>query len=141
SITELRQHGIARDDAEAARKALMAGVDMDMMGDVYLKHLGGEVDAGRVPMAAVDEAVQRVLRVKFHLGLFDRSDVDPAAAKALMQTQDARDVALRAAQEGIILLKNDRETLPIGEGVSSVAVIGAMARPEDERVWTDPAGL
>jgi beta-glucosidase len=141
SITELRLHGIAKDDPEAARKALLAGIDMDMMGDVYHKHLANEVRAGRVPMAALDEAVRRVLRVKFHLGLFERPDVDPAAAPALMQTQGARDAALRIAQEGIILLKNADATLPIAPAVKSVAVIGAMARPEADRVWTDPAGL
>ncbi|SEG06391.1 glycoside hydrolase family 3 N-terminal domain-containing protein [Bosea lathyri] len=141
SITELRLHGIAKDDAEAARKALLAGIDMDMMGHVYHQHLAGEVKAGRVPMKALDEAVRRVLRVKFHLGLFERPDVDPAAAPALMQTQEARDVALQGAREGAILLKNANETLPISAAVKSVAVIGAMARPEDERVWTDPAGL
>ncbi len=141
SITELRLHGIARDDAEAARKALLAGIDMDMMGDVYHKHLAAEVTAGRVPMKALDEAVRRVLRVKFHLGLFERPDVDPTAAPALMQTQAAREVALKAAQDGAMLLKNANETLPIGPAVKSVAVIGAMAVPEDERVWTDPAGL
>lgn len=141
SITELRFHGIAKDDAEAARKALLAGIDMDMMGDVYHKHLAAEVQAGRVPMRVLDEAVRRVLRVKFHLGLFDKPDVDPAAAPALMQTEDARKVALAAAQESVILLKNAGGALPIGPSVKSVAVIGAMAVPEDERVWTDPAGL
>ena len=94
-----------------------------------------------MPMRALDEAVRRVLRVKFHLGLFEKPDVDPAAAPALMQTQEAREVALRAAHESVILLKNADETLPIAPAVKSVAVIGAMARPEDERVWTDPAGL
>jgi beta-glucosidase len=141
SITELRLHGIAKDDAEAARKALLAGIDMDMMGDVYHKHLAGEVKAGRVPVKALDEAVRRVLRVKYHLGLFERPDVDVAAAPALMQTEEARKVARQAAREGVILLKNDRRTLPIAPSVKSVAVIGAMAVPEDERVWTDPAGL
>jgi beta-glucosidase len=141
SITELRLHGIARDDAEAARKALIAGIDVDMMGNVYHRHLAAEVKAGRVPMRVLDEAVRRVLRVKFHLGLFEKPDVDPTAAPALMQTQEARDVALRAAQESVILLKNADATLPIAPAVKSVAVIGAMARPEDERVWTDPAGL
>lgn len=141
SITELRLHGIAKDDAEAARKALLAGIDMDMMGDVYHKHLAGEVKAGRVPMKALDEAVRRVLRVKYHLGLFERQDVDVAAAPSLMQTEEARKVARQAAREGVILLRNDRQTLPIAPSVKSVAVIGAMAVPEDERVWTDPAGL
>ena len=141
SITELRLHGIARDDAEAARKALIAGIDMDMMGDVYHKHLANEVRAGRVPVKVLDEAVRRVLRVKYHLGLFGKPDVDPATAQGLMQTEAAREVALQAAREGAILLRNADETLPIRETVKTVAVIGAMAVPEDERVWTDPAGL
>jgi beta-glucosidase len=141
SITELRLHGIARDDAEAARKALLAGIDMDMMGDVYHKHLANEVKAGRVPVKALDEAVRRVLRVKHHLGLFERPDVDVAAAPSLMQTEEARKIARQIAREGVILLKNERQTLPIADTVKSVAVIGAMAVPEDERVWTDPAGL
>ena len=141
SITELRLHGIAKDDAEAARKALIAGIDMDMMGNVYHRHLADEVKAGRVPMKALDEAVTRVLRVKFHLGLFDRPDVDVAAAPKLMQTEEARRVARQIAREGVILLKNDADTLPIAPGIGTVAVIGAMAVPEDERVWTDPAGL
>jgi beta-glucosidase len=141
SITELRLHGIARDDAEAARKALLAGIDMDMMGDVYHNHLAAEVRAGRVPMKALDEAVRRVLRVKYHMGLFEKPDVDPAAAPKLMQTAEASAVALQAAREGAILLKNADGILPIRETVKSVAVIGAMAVPEEERVWTDPAGL
>lgn len=141
SITELRLHGIAKDDAEAARKALLAGIDMDMMGDVYHKHLAAEVKAGRVPVKALDEAVRRVLRVKYHLGLFERPDVDVAGAPSLMQTEEARKVARQAAREGVILFKNDKQTLPIAPSVKSVAVIGAMAVPEDERVWTDPAGL
>lgn len=141
SITELRLHGIAKDDAEAARKALLAGIDMDMMGDVFHKHLANEVKAGRVPVKALDEAVRRVLRVKYHLGLFERPDVDVAAAPSLMQTEEARKVARQAAREGVILLRNDKATLPIAPSVKSVAVIGAMAVPEDERVWTDPAGL
>lgn len=141
SITELRLHGIARDDAEAARKALLAGIDMDMMGDVYHKHLAAEVRAGRVPMAALDEAVRRVLRVKYHMGLFEKPDVDPAEAPKLMQTAEASAVALQAAREGAILLKNSGGVLPIRETVKSIAVIGAMAVPEEERGWTDPAGL
>ena len=141
SITELRLHGVAKDDAEAARKALIAGIDMDMMSDVYHKHLAGEVKAGRVPVKVLDEAVRRVLRVKHHLGLFEKPDVDVSAAQGAMQTEEARKVALKAAQESVILLKNTGGLLPIGPAVKTVAVIGAMAVPEDERVWTDPAGL
>ena len=67
-IHELIAHGVARDEAEAARKALLAGVDMDMESRIYETHLADELHAGRVPMEAIDEAVRRVLRVKFRLG-------------------------------------------------------------------------
>lgn len=142
SITELRLHGIAKDDAEAARLALGAGVDMDMMGDVYHTHLANEVKAGRLPMATLNEAVRRVLRVKHHLGLFEAPDVDPKASDAKLQTQEARDVARRIAREAIILLKNDKATLPLAkESGRRIAVIGTLARPDNERIWTDPAGF
>ena len=78
-IHELIGHGVARDGAEAARKAILAGVDMDMMGQLYITHLPEEVRAGRVPESVVDEAVRRVLRTKMRMGLFDRPDVDPVA--------------------------------------------------------------
>ena len=77
SVQELVGHGIAADGAEAARKALLAGVDMDMMGQLYIKHIPAEVRAGRVPEAAVDEAVRRVFRTKIKIGLFDKPDIDP----------------------------------------------------------------
>ena len=77
-IGELINHGIAADGAEAARKAILAGVDMDMMGLLYIKHLPDEVRAGRVPESVIDESVRRVLRTKFRMGLFDRPDIDPS---------------------------------------------------------------
>lgn len=142
SITELRLHGVARDDAEAARLALAAGVDMDMMGDVYRRHLANEVKAGRLPVATLNEAVRRVLRVKHHLGLFEAADVDPALADARLQTAEARDAARRVAREAIILLKNDRGVLPLAKGsAQKIAVVGTLARPDKERIWTDPAGF
>ena len=80
-IGELIDHGIAADGAEAARKAILAGVDMDMMGLLYIKHLPDEVRAGRVPESVIDESVRRVLRTKFRMGLFDRPDIDPSASR------------------------------------------------------------
>src|SRR5205085_9490129 len=71
SIKELMAHGIANDGATAARKALLAGVDMDMESGLYLGELAAQVRSRAVPVAAIDEAVRRILRVKFALGLFD----------------------------------------------------------------------
>ncbi len=141
SIPELMAHGVARDEPEAARKALSAGVDIDMMGFVYARHLAAEVRAGRVPVAQVDEAVRRVLRVKFHAGMDKIADIDPGTAEAALQSPPALDAARRAGRESIILLENDG-VLPLDPGrARRVAVIGALARPDQEKVWTDPAGV
>lgn len=141
SIPELMAHGIARDEAEAARKALAAGVDIDMMGFVYAKHLAAEARAGRVPMAQIDQAVRRVLRVKFHAGMDRIADIDPRTAESALQSPPALDAARRIARESIILLENDG-TLPLDPArIKRVAVIGALARADQERVWTDPAGV
>jgi beta-glucosidase len=141
SIGELVRHGVARDKAEAARKALLAGIDLDMMGEVYINHLEDELKAGRVPMAALDQAVRRILRVKFHLGLFDRPMVNPALTGPALQTPEARAAARDMARESIILLKNDNDLLPLKPEHRSIALIGAMARHEEEKAWTDPAGI
>jgi beta-glucosidase len=141
SIGELVRHGVARDKGEAARKALLAGIDLDMMGEVYLTHLEAEVKAGRVPVAAVDLAVRRLLRAKFHMGLFEAPMIEPSTTGAKLQTPEARAVARDAAREAIILLKNDNDLLPIRAEVKSIALIGQMARHEEEKAWTDPAGI
>lgn len=141
SVGELVRHGVARDRGEAARKALMAGIDMDMFGGAYLAHLPIEVRAGRVAMQVLDEAARRVLRVKMQLGLFEKPDVDPAKTEAELRTPETRDAARRMARESIILLKNENAILPIRDTVGSIAVIGAMARHEEDKVWTDPAGF
>lgn len=127
AIHELIAHGIAKDGAEAARKALLAGVDMDMMGGLYDAHLADEVRAGRVPEAAVDEAVRRVLRVKLRLGLFERAPVDPAHVDAIFPTPQSRDAAREVARESMVLLQNRGGVLPLKPGTRRVAVVGALA--------------
>jgi beta-glucosidase len=141
SIGELVRHGVAADKAEAARKAITAGIDLDMMGEVYMTHLADEVRAGRVPERVVDEAVRRMLRVKFHLGLFEKPMVNPALTGDLLQTREARAAARDMARESIILLKNDEELLPLKPAHRRIALIGPMARHEEEKAWTDPAGI
>jgi len=141
SIPELIKHGIARDEPEAARKALAAGIDIDMMGFVYARHLAAEVRAGRVPMVQVNAAVRRVLRVKFHAGMDRMADIDPKTAEVALQSPAARDAARRNARESIILLENNG-ILPLRAAAAKrVLVVGALARADQERVWTDPAGV
>lgn len=126
-IHELIGHGIAADGAEAARKAILAGVDMDMMGQLYIKHLPEEVRTGRVPMQVVDEAVRRVLRVKFRLGLFDRPDADPSKVDSVFPSPESRKAAREVARETFVLLQNRNGVLPVAPSVRSIAVIGPLA--------------
>jgi beta-glucosidase len=132
-IHELIGHGVARDGAEAARKAILAGVDMDMMGQLYITHLPEEVRAGRVPESVVDEAVRRVLRTKMGMGLFDRPDVDPSRTDAIYPSVESRRAAREVARETLVLLKNGAGTLPLGTGTRSIAVVGPLAdAPRDQ---------
>src|SRR5215208_1715215 len=127
AIHELIAHGIAADGAEAARKAFLAGVDMDLAGGLYDLHLADEVRAGRVPEAAVDEAVRRVLRVKFRLDLFERPDIDASRVDAVFPTPQSRQAARSVARESLVLLQNRGDVLPLAPGMRSVAVVGALS--------------
>jgi len=121
SIAELKAHGIAASLTDAGRQALTAGVDMDMVASIYVDSLPALVRAGKIPMTVVDEAVRRILRAKFRLGLFD----DPYRAMPPVDPDTA--LARRAARESIVLLKNDSSLLPIASTVKSIAVIGPLA--------------
>ncbi len=123
SIEELRAHGIAGSRAEAGRLALAAGVDMDMVSRIYVDSLPALVTSGRVPLAQVDSAVRHVLRAKLKLGLFD----DPYRTASSESATPDRALARRAAQEAIVLLKNEGGLLPLGARSRTIAVIGPLA--------------
>lgn len=132
-IGELINHGVAADGAEAARKAILAGVDMDMMGELYIKHLPDEVRAGRVPESVIDESVRRILRTKIRLGLFDQPAIDPSRTEAGFPSPESRKAAREVARETLVLLKNDKDVLPVKSGTRSIAVIGPLAdAPHDQ---------
>lgn len=136
SVHELISHGLAATREEAVEKAVMAGLDMEMSGRLYPDFLPGLVRAGRVPEARLDDAVRRVLRVKFRLGLFDPPGpfpaADPAAAATVLAAPEIRAAARDAARRSIVLLKNDGELLPLVRPPRRIAVIGAAARdPSD----------
>jgi beta-glucosidase len=129
AVRELVPHGIAPDGATAARKALTAGVDMDMESDLYRTKLAALVRSGEIPESTVDEAARRVLRLKFALGLFDHpyTDVTPA----YRATAERRALARKAAEESLVLLKNDDtsesgKVLPLQPG-KTIALIGPLA--------------
>jgi beta-glucosidase len=127
AIAELMHHGIAADLAEAATLALKAGVDIDMMADAYRRGLPVALERGHVTMMEIDESVRRVLTLKEQLGLFDdpyrRGAAPEPAAVVGRRRQLARAVGARA----LVMLKNDRETLPLAASLRRLAVIGPLA--------------
>ncbi len=106
AVSELLKHGIAADGAGAANKALSAGVDMDMEGDLYRTRIPALVQSGQLPLPVVDEAVRRILRVKYAMGLFDHPYA-PEDGKPYAATDEKRALARKAAEESLVLLKNE----------------------------------
>src|SRR3989454_427811 len=123
SVAELINHGVAAGPSEAGRRALTAGVDMDMQSSIYVDSLPALVRANRVPMAVVDSAVMRVRRAKLRLGLFR----DPYRARTTPPVAETRALARRVARESIVLLKNEKGLLPLNRNTPTIAVIGPLA--------------
>lgn len=123
AVRELLAHGVALDEATAAREALMAGVDVDMASDVYSKQLAELVRSKAIPEEAIDMSVRRVLGVKFALGLFEHPYA-PGAADPISQPN--RELSRKAAEESVVLLKNDNAVLPLSAG-KTIALIGPFA--------------
>ncbi len=137
SIGELVPHGVAKDLKQAAELAIKAGVDMDMESRSYIKNLKTLVEENKVSVQNVDESVRRILRIKFKLGLFD----DPykycnaEREKEIAFGKDIIDATLNVARESIVLLKNEKNILPLSKNLKTVAVIGPLANSH-----SDPLG-
>jgi beta-glucosidase len=125
AIHEMLAHGTAADDSQAALEALTAGVDMDMVDGAYLQSISELVKSGKLPESVVDEAVRRVLRVKFKAGLFDHPYADPNREKTDLLTPASLQTERKLAQESMILLQN-RGVLPLKKN-QTIAVIGPLA--------------
>ena len=139
AVMELRNHGIAQDAATAARKAFLAGVDVDMMSHYYDAELAAQIRSGKVPMAAVDEAVRRVLRVKFALGVFDHPYAQGTEVTAAVA--EHRPLVRKAAEESLVLLQNKpfngaSPVLPLPGTAAKIALIGPLADDTGEMVGT-----
>lgn len=133
SIDELVTHGVARDQAEAARLAIRAGNDMDMCSQAYSSALARAVAAGDVDVRLVDEAVRRILRVKFALGLSDdpyRYN-DPERERRTLRTEAHLAAARDVARKSIVLLRNESDILPLAKQGGTIAVIGPLADDRD----------
>jgi beta-glucosidase len=125
----VERHRMFGDVRDAAARAIKSGVDAETPDDDAYKHLPELVRSGRVPQALVDEAVRRMLRLKFESGLFENPFADPATAEARTATPDAVALAREAARKAIVLLKNEGGLLPLDAGrLKRVAVLGTHAR-------------
>lgn len=127
AIEQLKNQGLAATKKEAARYAFTAGLEMDMMSHAYDRHLKELVEEGKVSMAQVDEAVRRVLLLKFRLGLFERPYTPVTTEKERFFRPQSMDIAARLAAESMVLLKNENNVLPLTDK-KKIAVIGPMAK-------------
>lgn len=135
SAAEMIPHGFAADGKDAALKSVNAGVDMEMVSYTFVHHLPALIKEGKVKQSTVDNAVRNILRIKFRLGLFENPFVDenlPSVMYANTHLQAAR----RAAVESAILLKNEKEVLPLKERLKTVAVVGPMAHAPYDQLGT-----
>jgi beta-glucosidase len=144
AVRELINHGVAENGAVAARKALTAGVDMDMESDLYRTELAGLVQTGELGEPVIDQAVRRVLRVKFALGLFDHPYADETKPPDTV-TPEKRQFARQAAEESMVLLKNStvipyaKPVLPLDHNTRKIALIGPLADSAVDMLGSWPA--
>ena len=132
AVAELVAHGVANDGSTAARKAFLAGVDMDMVSSLYHENLAQLVRSREVPEMDVDEAVRRVLRVKFALGLFEHPYADETREAAAMLQPESLSLARTVAERSLVLLKNasfsgGAPVLPLSNKAGTIALIGPLA--------------
>jgi beta-glucosidase len=126
AVPQLIPHGVAADESEAARLALLAGNDMEMQSRLFSARIPQLIDDGRVSTARIDESVRRVLRLKLKLGLFDHPYSDESRERVIFIPEHqaaAREIAGRC----LVLLKNDGGLLPLGKDIRSIAVLGPLA--------------
>jgi beta-glucosidase len=127
SVKELINHGIAATEKDAAQAAINAGVDMEMVSRLFNQHGPELLKEGKVSQATIDEAVRRILRIKFRLGLFEHPYTDEAPESTVLLTAANRTAAREIAGRSMVLLKNDRELLPLSKSIGSIAVVGPLA--------------
>ncbi|MFZ1528766.1 MAG: glycoside hydrolase family 3 N-terminal domain-containing protein [Ferruginibacter sp.] len=149
SVGEMINHGYAKDNYDAALKAITAGSDMDMESRSYKDHLAKLVKDKKVPMALVDDAVKRILKKKFEMGLFE----DPyrfsnaAREKAAMNNPAHMQAARDMAKKSIVLLKNENKILPLSKNTKTVAMIGPVVKLVRENLgfwsteWPDSSSI
>jgi beta-glucosidase len=127
AVEELIKHGLAADGADAAQLALNAGVDMEMVSRLYNMHGAQLLKDRKLSLATIDEAVRRILRIKFRLGLFEHPYADEARERTEILSPPHRAAARELAARSFVLLRNERETLPLSASARQIAVVGPLA--------------
>ena len=127
AVRELINHGVAGNEEQAAALALNAGVEMEMVSRSYNQFGPALLKQNKLTQATIDEAVRRILRIKFRLGLFDRPYTDEAREPSALLRPESIRLAREIAGRSMVLLKNERETLPLNKNIGSIAVIGPLA--------------
>jgi beta-glucosidase len=131
AVEQLIPHGVAATKEEAARKALSSGIDMNMVDGAYAL-LVDDVRAGRFPVAIVDQAVRRVLRAKFQLGLFENPYAEAEGEDRVFLLPEHREAAREVAEKSVVLLRNEGGLLPLSKDVATIALIGPFIEDKGE---------
>lgn len=136
SVEELVNHRYAVDKKDAAKKAITAGLDMEMVSLCYHSHLAELIKEGKVEMATLDNAVRRILNIKYELGLFEDPFryCDETRSKRTLNSSHMRETSLKMAERSIVLLKNDSSVLPLSHSIKSIALIGPLAKSQHDMV-------
>ncbi|WP_303011800.1 beta-glucosidase BglX [uncultured Bacteroides sp.] len=134
SVREIINHRYAENEKDAAAKAINAGMDMEMVSTCYLKYLKELIKEKKVKESTLDDAVRRILEKKYELGLFDDpyKYCNPERARQTLNSPSIRDAARRMAERSIVLLKNERNLLPLSEETRKIALIGALAKSKND---------
>lgn len=135
SVTEMIVHGFAEDSKDAAFKAITAGLDMEMTSRAYEENLASLIKEGFITEAQLDAVVRNILRIKFRLGLFDNPHFQRNRDSVIL-SEEHLNAAKEAAIASMVLLKNDKNILPVSKTVKKVAVIGPLADAAREQLGT-----
>ena len=134
SALEMVNHGFCTDGKDAAEKSVNAGVDMEMVSETFIQNLKQSIAENKVSIETIDNAVRNILRLKFRLGLFDNPYV--VTPQTVKYAEKHLQIAKTAAEQSVILLKNENQTLPFTDKIKTLAVIGPMADAPYEQMGT-----
>lgn len=134
SAAEMINHGFCTNEKEAAEKALLAGIDMEMVSETFIKNLPSSLQEKQISIQEIDRAVRNILKLKYRLGLFENPYI--VTPQSVKYAQEHLDMARRAVEQSVILLKNSKETLPIPQSVQTIAIVGPMANAPHDQMGT-----